>query len=99
MLRVRNLASDEGDKRFMAVRGRATSPVLRSLARQVKASQEAGRISRDEDPRASAAAMGAILERMAAYHRELETAGVTREQLIETSARIIHRCVYGEGVV
>lgn len=99
VLRVRNLASDEGDIRFKAVRGRAMSPVLRALEKQITASQKAGRISKDEDPRAAAAATGAILERMAAYHRDLETTGVTREQLIETSARIIHRCVVGEGIV
>ena len=99
VLRVRNLASDEGDERFIAVRGRAMSPVLRALAKQIETSQAAGRISPDEDPVAAAAATGAILERMAAYQRELESAGVSREHLIETSARIIHRCVTGEGVV
>lgn len=94
-LRVRNLASDEGDDRFKAVRGRAMSPVLRGLARQFEASQRAGRVSTSEDPRAAAAAMGAILERMGAYHRELANSGVSREKLIETSARILHRGVTG----
>jgi AcrR family transcriptional regulator len=96
-LRVRNLASDEGDERFQAVRGRAMSPVLRGLARQIELSQRAGRVSAQEDPQAGAAAMGAILERMGAYHRELASAGVAREKLIETSARILHRGVTGES--
>ncbi|MBW2389285.1 MAG: TetR/AcrR family transcriptional regulator [Deltaproteobacteria bacterium] len=94
-LRVRNLASDEGDERFKAVRGRAMSPVLLGLARQFEESQRAGRVSMHEDPRAAAAAMGAILERMGAYHRELVKSGVSREKLIETSARILHRGVTG----
>lgn len=96
VLRVRNLVSDEGDERFKAARGRAMSPVLLGLARQIEISQAAGRISNREDPRAAAAATGAILERMAAYHRELASTGVTREQLIETSARILFRSVTGD---
>jgi AcrR family transcriptional regulator len=96
VLRVRNLVSDEGDERYAAVRGRAMSPVLHGLARQIEASKAAGRISQDEDPRAAAAATGAILERMGAYHRDLAKGGVTREQLIETSARILFRSVTGE---
>ncbi len=39
--------------------------------------------------------MGAILERLAAYHRELETLGVTRDDLVETCARILHQTVAG----
>lgn len=97
VLRVRNLVSDEGDERFAAVRGRAMSPVLRGLARQIEASQAAGRISQDEDPRAAAAATGAILERMGAYHRDLAMGGVSREKLVETSARILFRGVTGES--
>lgn len=94
-LRVRNLASDEGDERFKAVRRRAMSPVLLGLARQFEVSQRAGRVSMHEDPRSAATAMGAILERMGAYHRELANSGVSREKLIETSARILHRGVTG----
>lgn len=97
VLRVRNLASDEGDMRFRAVRGRSTGPVLRGLARLITQSQDRGMVSRAENPRAAAASMGAILERMAAYHVELESAGVTREDLVETCARILHRTVTGES--
>ena len=99
VLRVRNLVSDEGDARFRAVRGRAMSPVLLGLARQIEASQAAGRISQNEDPRAAAAATGAILERMGAYHRDLAQGGVAQEQLIETSARILFRSVTGESLL
>ena len=45
-------------------------------ARQIESSQAAGRISQDEDPRAAAAASGAILERMGAYHRDLARDGI-----------------------
>ena len=96
VLRVRNLASDEGDARFRSVRGHAMGPVLRGLARLLEESQNLGTVSRKENPRAAAASMGAILERMAAYHVEIESSGVSREDLVETCARILHRTVTGE---
>ena len=37
----------------------------------------------------------AILERLAAYHRELEGMGVTREHLVDTTARIVQRTLTG----
>jgi hypothetical protein len=35
--------------------------------------------------------MATILERLAAYHRELEGVGVTRAHLVETTAHIVQR--------
>ncbi len=94
VLRVRNLASDEGDERFQALRARTMQPVLQELARVITEHRGAG------DPRghphAAAAAMASILERLAACHSELEVFGVTREHLVESSAHILHRIVTGE---
>jgi AcrR family transcriptional regulator len=97
VLRVRNLASDEGDERFRAVRARSMGPLLAGLAQLFEQAHRQGRISSAEDPHAAAAAMAAILERLAAYHAELETLGVTREKLVETSARILHRTISGHS--
>ncbi len=44
---------------------------------------------------AAAVAMGAILNRLSAYHRELENLGITREELVETSAQILHQTING----
>jgi AcrR family transcriptional regulator len=95
VLLVRNLAADEGDRRFQRVRQSSLTPVLQQLARQIEASQRAGRVDPGLGPQAAAAAMGAILERLAAYHRELEVLGVTRADLVETCARILHQTVAG----
>ena len=46
---------------------------------------------------ASAAALASILERLAAYHKELEYFGVTRQQLVETCARILFQTVTGRS--
>src|SRR5262249_60291072 len=95
VVRVRSLAADGGDRRFLRVRHKAMTPVLARLAEQVLSGQQAGRVDRGIVPQAAAAALGAILERLAAYHRELETVGVRREDLVETCARIVLLTVRG----
>jgi len=98
VLRVRNLASEEGDRRFQRARRRAIVPVLEELAARVREGQEDGRIAEALHPYAAAAALASILERLAAYHVELEYFGVTRDHLVETCARIFHQVVTGRAV-
>ena len=95
VLRVRNLASEEGDARFLRVRRRVHGPVIEAFAEQVRRSQAAGRVAPEIHPYAAAAALAAILERLAAYHTALRALGVTREHLVETSARILLRTLTG----
>ena len=95
VLMVRNLAAEEGDRRFQLVRRDALAPVLDRLATQVEESQKAGRVDPVLQPQAAAAALSSILERLAAYHRELEPRGITREDLVETCARILVQTVRG----
>jgi AcrR family transcriptional regulator len=95
VLRVRNLASEEGDPRFRGVRRRVHGPVIEALSAEILRNQEEGRVAREIHPVAAAAALAAILERLAAYHAELQTFGITREHLVETSARILVRTVAG----
>jgi len=95
VLRVRNLASEEGDARFLRVRRRVHGPVIEAFAEQVRRSQAAGRVAPEIHPYAAAAALAAILERLAAYHSALRALGVTREHLVETSARILLRTLTG----
>ncbi len=95
VLLVRNLAADEGDARFRKVRQRTLGPVLEHLARRIEESQRAGQLDPKLHPRAAAAALAALLERLAAYHRELEALGVSRGDLVETSARILLQTISG----
>lgn len=97
VLLVRNLAADEGDRRFMKVRRRALSPVIEHLAKRIEENQAQGRIAKEVHPAAAAAAMASILERLAAYHREIEFFGAGREELIESCARILFQTVTGRG--
>ena len=87
VLRVRNLAADEGDKRFLKVRGDGTKPIIDAMVKRMGK----GKNRKAYKPIAAAVAMGAILERLSAYHRELEGMGISREELVETSAQILFR--------
>jgi AcrR family transcriptional regulator len=95
VLRTRNLAAQEGDQRFRQVRNNSLRPLTDHLAAAVAESQAAGRVSTEIAPMAAAAALVALLERMAAFHRDLETLGVTRADVVETTARIVHQTVTG----
>ncbi|HBZ70143.1 MAG TPA: TetR family transcriptional regulator [Deltaproteobacteria bacterium] len=95
VLRLSNLRSDEGDRRFLKLRRDTMTPVLQAIAKLIEEGQRAGRVSKRMHPIAAAAALAAILERLAAYHRSLEGLGVTREHLVETSASILYQIVTG----
>jgi len=95
VLRTRNLAAQEGDQRFRDVRNRALEPFTEALAGHVRAAQQAGRVAPELCPAAAGAALVALLERMAAFHHDLEPLGIDRAQLVETTARIIHQTVGG----
>jgi AcrR family transcriptional regulator len=86
VLRTRNLAAQEGDQRFRDVRNAALRPLTEGIAAKVAARGDAS-----VAPYAAAAAMVAMLERMAAFHHDLEAYGTTRADVVETTARILHR--------
>jgi len=90
-----NVSAEQGDRRFRKVRIQAMHPLLEALAEKVRATR--GDRADGVHPVAAAAALASILERLAAYHAELETLGVTRADLVETVARILHQTVTGEG--
>jgi AcrR family transcriptional regulator len=95
VLRTRNLAAQEGDPRFRAVRNASLLPITDALAQRIAESQQAGRVSAAVSPLAAASAMVAMAERLAAFHREIEELGVTADALIETTAAIIDQTVTG----
>jgi hypothetical protein len=97
VLLAHNLAADEGDRRFQKVRREALTPVIVHLAGKIEKSQERGRIAKEVHPYAAAAALASILERLSAYHKELEFFGATRDHLVETCARILFQTVTGRA--
>ncbi|MEE2703097.1 MAG: TetR family transcriptional regulator [Myxococcota bacterium] len=97
ILRVRNLAAEEGDRRFRRTRRKALGPVLEGLAGQIESFQRQGKVGSEIHPQAAAAALAAFLERLASYHSELEGLGIAREDLVDTCARILVQTVTGEA--
>ena len=95
VLRTRNLAAQEGDQRFRAVRNASLQPLTEALAERIAESQRAGSVDANVTPMAAAAAMVAMTERVAAFHRELEALDIGRAELVETTARIIHTTATG----
>ncbi len=94
ILRIRNLAADEGDKRFMNLRGAAMQPVLAAMAALM---ERTGAVKRrpEIDPHSAALAMSCILDRTAAYRREMESNGVSQAHLIATNAGILLHTLTG----
>ncbi len=96
VLRTRNLAAQEGDERFKAVRAKALRPVNEGLRQKVEAGQAAGRVSAALHPYVVASSLTSLLERIAAFHGEIEhAADVSRQNVVETVARMVHQTVTG----
>ena len=96
VLRTRNLAAQEGDRRFRTVRNESLRPLFEGLADRVADAQRLGRVDGAMTPLAAASALVAMMERMAAFHADLEPLGVPRTDLVETTARIIDRVLSGD---
>ena len=95
ILRIRNLAADEGDERFMNLRREAMEPILAAMVSQMERSGATKRNSAIV-PGSAALAMSAILDRLAAYHKVVESEGFSQDDLVNTSAQILFRTLTGK---
>jgi len=95
VMRVRNHAWEEGDRRFRDARLASVAPLTDALCLRIQAARLMGAVSERIDPYAGAAALVAMLERVGAYHTELERGGLDREAMIETTAMIVYQTVTG----
>ena len=95
VLRIRNLAAQERDERFRDVRNLTLQAFMSSLTVKIAQARDAGLVVDEMSPVAASAALVALIERMAAFHLELEQLGISRTDLVETTARIIHQTVVG----
>jgi AcrR family transcriptional regulator len=95
VLRVRNLAAQEGDQRFRTARHDSLAGLLTRLTACIAESQREGRIAPGVLPEAAAVALVSMMERMAAYHFDLEPRGINRADMVETVARMIYQTVTG----
>jgi AcrR family transcriptional regulator len=97
VLLVRNMSADRGDARFQRIRRAALTPIIDCFAQQIEGAQGAGRVSEHLHPMIASAAMVAILERLSAHFRTLHHVRASRDELIESCARILHQVLTGRS--
>lgn len=96
VLRIRNLAAEEGDWRFQESRLRVSAPLHEAIGDKVQQAMDAGLIPASLHKLTLAAVALASLERNAAgYLLFPRKFGVSRERLIDASVFMIKRVVLG----
>jgi len=90
VFRVRNLAAEEGDTRFLAARYLFARPVMDALVGPIERAQNAGRVAKDLHPNSTAGAILTLLERLAAVGPTAHSQnGLSFESLIDASAHMV----------
>ncbi|MGB3054846.1 MAG: TetR family transcriptional regulator [Acidimicrobiales bacterium] len=95
VLRVVNLATDEGDKRFATVRTRLLRDLNNALSAAAKDHQANGKGQPDVAPDAIAGVLVAMLVHVAAYRVGFEFWGVQAPDLRTVMARIVYWSITG----
>ena len=96
VLRVVDLATEEGDVRFRQIRVRVLAEVTDALAEIVGHFQDDGRHPADVDPRATAGALVSMLAHVAAHRYGFEFWGIRTADLRLSMARTIFWSVTGQ---
>jgi AcrR family transcriptional regulator len=97
ILRVMDLATEEGDLRFHQIRTRLLNEVNVALTDTIREFQKAGRHPADLDPSATAAVLVSMLAHVAAHQYGFEFWGIRTKDLRDTMARQIHWGVTGRS--
>jgi AcrR family transcriptional regulator len=95
VLRVMDLATDEGDRRFQNIRVHLLNDITNALADVVRLSQADGRIPPDLDPMASAGILVSMLAHVAAHQYGFEFWGIRTAAVRDSMARQISWGVTG----
>ncbi len=96
VLRVIDLATDEGDGRFANIRIRLLNDLNNALAAAAKEQQRAGKGQQGLDPDAIAGVLVAMLAHVSAHRLGFEFWGVRAEELRATMARIVYWSITGQ---
>ncbi len=87
VLRVMDLATDEGDRRFQKLRVRLLNDITNALAEVARAAQTDGRVPAGIDPMAAAGILVAMLAHTAAHQYGFEFWGIRTAALRDAMAR------------
>lgn len=96
VLRVIDLATDEGDRRFANIRIHLLNDLNNALAAAAKEHQRAGKGQQGIDSEAIAGVLVAMLAHVSAHRLGFELWGVRAEDLQSTMARIVFWTVTGQ---
>jgi AcrR family transcriptional regulator len=96
LFRVRNLASDEGDARFITHRIEAVAPLIEAVAARIEARRLQGRLPRDLQPHSAAGALLSLIERISGRWMAPSTRGVTGAELADVAVFLTALAI-GEG--
>lgn len=96
VLRVVDLATDEGDSRFANVRTRLLNDLNNALAEVIGEMRAGGRLPGDVDPQATAGVLVAMLAHVSAHRYGFEFWGVRTADLRRSMARITYWSVTGQ---
>jgi len=96
VLRVVDLATEEGDQRFRQIRTRMLARVTDALAEIYVGFRDEGRHPPDLDPRAVAGALVAMLSQVAQHRYGFEFWGIKTADAREAMARQIHWGITGQ---
>ena len=96
VLRVVDLATDEGDARFANIRTRLLNELNNELAAAARSQQKAGKGQPDVAPDAIAGVLVAMLAHVSAHRLGFEFWGVRTDDLRATMARIVYWSVTGQ---
>ena len=98
IFRVRNMAAEEGDERFLAARGGASVPMLKAISARVAAGQASGRIDASLHPASTAGVILAMLERLSSIgpSRQADASfGITFDHMRQAAAHMLAQ-MFGE---
>src|SRR4051794_14072283 len=87
VLRVMDLATDEGDGRFQKIRVRLLNDITKALADVARQAQVSGALPKDLDPMASAGILVSMLAHTAAHQYGFEFWGIRTAKLRQSMAR------------
>jgi AcrR family transcriptional regulator len=96
VLRVMDLATDEGDERFHKIRVALLNELTNALAEVIDASAKAGRHPADLDPMAVAGVLVSMLAHVAAHRYGFEFWGIRTDDLQRSMARIVYTTITGQ---
>ncbi|OON72230.1 TetR family transcriptional regulator [Streptomyces tsukubensis] len=96
ILRVVDLGSAEGDKRFYKIRMKILNSVNSSLSSAVKDLQSKGKVDKDVNPAAVAGSLVTMLAGVASHQKGFQTWGVKQPELKPNLALLVYLGVTGK---